>query len=63
MHNNSADNACQGMDNGDRRYQIYLCNEEEPIDVYVISHNTDAVTSEDWVSMPPPSPQSVHSQV
>lgn len=50
----------EGMDNGHRRYQIYLSNEGgPPIDVYVVSPYSDSpVSSEDWVaqSMPPTSP-------
>jgi len=56
----------EGMDSGERRYQIYLCNEEEPIDVYIMSpHNNTTVSSEDWVSMAPvpSSPQPMHNDI
>lgn len=46
------------MDNGQRRYQIYLSNEGgPPIDVFVVSPYSDGpVSSEDWVAQPlPPS--------
>lgn len=48
----------EGMENGQRRYQIYLSNEGgPPIDVYVVSPYSDGpVSSEDWVAQPlPPS--------
>lgn len=48
----------EGMDNGHRRYQIYLSNEGgPPIDVFVVSPYSDGpVSSEDWVAQPlPPS--------
>lgn len=50
----------EGMENGQRRYQIYLSNEGgPPIDVFVVSPYSDGpVSSEDWVAqpLPPPSP-------
>ncbi len=44
------------MEDGHRRYQIYLSNEGgPPIDVYVVSPYSDGpVSSEDWVSQPIP---------
>ena len=54
------------MENGQRRYQIYLSNEGgPPIDVYVVSPYSDGpVSSEDWVAQPlPPSSPLPLSQV
>lgn len=43
----------EGMDAGERRFQIYLSNEDgPPIDVFVISPYAESVSSSDWVAVP-----------